>query len=387
MKHALIPSLPQLRGMADRLLERKGRVGRLMKVLVFAPTLLVFCYLLFLHSNMYLSRSMFAVHSGGLQPATESGGLGTLLSTYLPGGSSDAQIVLAYITSEHMLAQVQSDLDLRAHYADRSRDVWSRLKKTPSREEMLTYWQWMVKPSYDLEKGVITVEVKAYTPQMAQAVSRAVLQYSEVLVNAMNHRANEDSLRLAGEEVRRAEQRVAAAAGGIRLFRDSRALLDPTVTAQGLETVVAGLEAEAAKTGAELDAALKIMQPGSLGVAEIENRLRSQRAQIEREKSRLAGLDAGKGPVSSLVGEYTSLLLEEEFANKQLVAAMGMHEMARIRAITQTRYIVPIQPPTLAEDSEYPKLFLFTLVAFAGFLTLLGLLSLTIAAVRDHMGV
>jgi capsular polysaccharide transport system permease protein len=378
-------SLPGAVG--GRLRERRGRVGLLMKIFVFCPTLLVFGYLLLLHSDMYISRSMFAVRSGGLQPAPDSGGLGGLLSSYLPGASSDSQIVLAFITSRNMLERVAAELDLIGHYADRGRDPWSRLRQKPTREQMLAYWQWLVKPSFDLERGVISVEVKAYDPEMARAVNSAVLRHSEDLVNDMNHRAREDALRLAAEETARAEERVAAAAEAIRRFRDAKALLDPTARAEGLETVIAGLEAEAAKTGAELDAAQKTMRPDSLIVSDIQNRLHSLQAQIEREKARLAGFDAGKDPLSSLVGEYTALRLEEEFAGKQLVSAMSMYEFARLQAMAQTRYVAPLQPPTLAEEAGYPRPFLFTLAAFAGFMTALGLVSLTVAAVRDHMGV
>jgi capsular polysaccharide transport system permease protein len=372
---------------SGRLRERRGRVGLLMKVFVFFPTLLVFGYLLLLHSDMYLSHSMFAVRSGGLQPASDTSGLGGLLSSYLPGGSSDSQIVLAFITSQNMLERVAADLDLIGHYAGRSRDPWSRLRQKPTREQMLAYWQWIVKPSFDLERGVISVEVKAYDREMARIVNSAVLRHSEALVNDMNSRAREDTLRLAVEEVGRGERRVAEAAENLRGFRDSRALLDPAATARGLETVIAGLEAEAAKTGAELEAAQKTMRADSLIVAEISNRLHSLQAQIERENARLAGLDAEKSPLSSLVGEFTALRMEEEFANKQLVSAMSMYELARIQTAAQTRYVTPIQPPTLAEESEYPRVFLFTLAAFAAFLTGLGLVSLTVAAVRDHMGV
>lgn len=377
-----------LRGALGRLRERRGRVGLLIKVFVFCPTLLVFCYLLLLHSDMFLSRSMFAVRSGGLNaPVQDSGGLGGLLSSYLPGGSSDSQIVLAYISSDYMLDRVTEELDLRGHYSDLARDPWSRLGKNPTREAMLAYWQWTVKPSFDLEKGVISVEAKAYTPEMAEAVNRAVLRHSEVFVNGMNSRAREDALRLASEEMARAEGRVAAAAEALRRFRDAKALLDPASTARGLEAVIAGLEGEAAKTGAELDAAQKTMRADSLIVSEIQNRLNSLHAQIEREKARLAGLDAEKGPLSSLVGEYTNLRMEEEFAGKQLISAMSMYELARVQAVAQTRYVTPIQPPTLPEESGYPRPFLFTLAAFAGFLTALGLVSLTVAAVRDHIGV
>lgn len=383
-----ISRIPSLLGLATgKLRERRSRVGLLIKIFVFCPTLLVFCYLLFLYSNMYISHSMFAIRSGGLQPASDNSALGGLLSSYLPGSSSDSQIVLAFITSQQMLAHVGAELDLLSHYADPGRDIWSRLRQKPTRESLLAYWQWMVKPSFDLEKGVICVEVKAYTPEMAQAVNRAILRHSEALVNDMNSRARADALRLASEEVNRAEQQVTKAAATMRHFRDAKSLLDPAATAKGLETVIAGLEAEAAKTSAELEAAKKTVRSDSLIVTEIRNRLHSLQTQIERENARLAGLDVESNPLSSLVGEFTALRMEEEFANKQLVSAMNMYELARIQAVAQSRYVTPIQPPTMAEESEYPRPFLFTLAAFAGFLTALGLVSLTVAAVRDHMGV
>ena len=384
-----LPAASRFKDLSGRLLQRRGRMGRLMLFFVFLPTLLVFLYLSLFHAPMYVSGSMFAVRTGGGTHAVAEGGLGAIVGAFFTGGSggSNSQIVLAYITSRHMLEQVASEIDLVAHYSARSRDLWSRLRERPTREELLAYWQWVAKASYDMEKGIISVETKAYARETAMAVNSAVLRFSEVFVNDMNRRAQEDNLRLASQEVQRAEARVAAAAAAIRAFRDSRRELDPAMTAKGLGEVVAGLEAAAARTEAELNAALQIMRPDSLGVLDIQNRLRGIHTQIEREKSRLAGMDGKQGPLSALVGDYAGLILEEEFANKQLVSAMGMHETARIQAIAQTTYIVPIQPPTLAEESEYPRPFLFTFLGFIGFMTALGLVSLTVAAIGDHMGV
>jgi capsular polysaccharide transport system permease protein len=374
---------------AAGLQDRSKRLGLLMKIFVFAPTAAIFVYLLLVHSDMYLSSSMFAVRSGGMNPTAVEGvgGLGSLFGSILPGGGSDSQIVLAYITSAHMMDSVGKDIDLLAHYADRGRDIWSRLWRKPTREELIAYWQWLLKASYDIEKGIISVEVKGYDPETARAVNAAVLKQSELFVNDMNARANEDAVRLSVQEIARSEKRVADAAAAIRIFRDSRATLDPVVTARGLEGVVSALETEAAAAGAKLLTAQKLMRDDSLGVAELKDKLDSLQAQILREKARLAGVDAEKGTISAIVEEYSSLQMEEQFANKQLVAAMGMYEMARITATAQARYIVPIQPPTLPEESEYPRVFLFTLLGFVAFLTAFGLVSLSVASIRDHMGV
>ena len=100
-------------------------------------------------------------------------------------------------------------------------DVYKR-----QQDEQLRYWKWAVIPALDQDTGIITLETKAYSPEMAQKIAAAVLARSEALVNTMNLRAREDAVSLAQSEVQRAEARVRKAQEAMRNFRDAHTLLD-----------------------------------------------------------------------------------------------------------------------------------------------------------------
>jgi capsular polysaccharide transport system permease protein len=378
---------PRLRSARRRIrivLRRNDRVTLLLIFFVYLPTGILGVYLLVFFSDMYVSETRFAIRSGDGGEFMSSSLLGSLFQS--PGSANaDAFIVQEYITTWDMLEKVEEQLHWRAHYADPSKDIYSRLKIDPTREELLDYWQWLVTTTFDMDKGIITVQVKAYTPETARDVNAAVLHFSEELVNRMNDRAHQDAVRLAAEEVASAERRLERARDDTQRFRDDKGILDPKSVAAGLEGVIAKLEGEAAATEAELAAALKVMHETSPTVANIKRKLRSLRDQLTAERSRLAGLSGGA--LSSLVGDYARLLAEEEFSRQLLMETMASLEKARIRAVAQSRYLVPFQSPTLPQESEYPKVFLFTLGAFFVLLIALGICSLIIAAVRDHMGV
>ena len=61
-------------------------------------------------------------------------------------------------------------------------------------------------------------------------------------------------------------------------------------------------------------------------------------------------------------------------------------EQARIQQMSQSRYVVAYQQPTLPDESLYPRPFLSTLYVFAGVLLFLGIVSLVWASIREHAG-
>lgn len=372
------------RGMMRSLVDKKGRGGRFLWLFVLIPTILLGIYLTFFFSNMYISESSFALRSNEQQELP--GIVGMLLPTSSSTGT-DSYIVQMHISSMDMLEKIEKRIDIQKHYSDRSKDIYSRLWARPTREEFLKYWQWAVSAVFDMDKGIITLQVKAYTPEMAQTLNAAILEVSEELVNQMNVRAHEDSISRAKKEVAMAEERVLASKDVLQGFRDTTSMLDPAVTAASLEGVVAGLEVEAAKVQAELTGILRVMHRESPRVRNLETKLQGLHDQITKEKSRLAGQGAKGRKVSSLVGDYKRLRTEEEFAQQQLVSAMSAFEVARVKAIAQSRYIVPFQPPILPQESLYPRPVLFTFLGFMGLFILLGICSLVLAAIRDHIGV
>ena len=361
-----------------------SRQQRALIVLVLLPTLLAGIYLTFIHSPMYISETRFALRS------SDSADLPSITGMIFQTSSSttmDAYVVQDYIASPDMLEIVKETTPFLEHYASTERDPFSRLKANHSREELLKYWHNIVMVKFNQDQGIITVSVKAYSPETSREINRVIVDASENLVNRMNYRSHQDSLRLTQEEVNSAEKRLLNAQAALQQFRDDRSILDPLTTAQGLETVIAQLESEAASTQAELTALLGIMNPDSTRVVSIRNKLNALHEQLGKERARLAGLDSKQGTLSSLVGDYAQLTTEEHFAQEQYIKAMSAYEVARLKAISQSRYIVPFQQPTLPQESIYPRPFLYTLFIGAALLVLLGILSLLIAAIKDHMGV
>ena len=358
---------------------RLPRKGKIFACVVLLPTVAVFLYYLLWASPMYVSQTRFAIRS-----ADSSGGGLDIASALLRSSSStgaDAHIVVEYIQSLDIIHDIDKELGVDLHFS-----VFSRLTNNPTQDEQLRYWKWAVIPALDQDTGIITLETKAYSPEMAQKIAAAVLARSEALVNTMNLRAREDAVSLAQSEVQRAEARVRKAQEAMRNFRDAHTLLDPRVTAAGLQGVVTELEGEAVKLRAQLAEAQSFMRSSAPATKALQTRLKAVESQLDQEKQRLAGLRSQEGNLNAVVGEYEDLTIEAEFAQKQLVTAMSALESARVHEVAKSRYVVAFQQPTLPDESLYPRPFLFTAYVFVGALLLLGLGSLITASIREHAG-
>ena len=390
----LLPLLPEAaRTKLDRLapyaanirsfFRPQGLALRLLLSCVLLPTLVVFLYLALFASDIYLAEAKFAIRSQNQQQSLD------MLSTFFRTNSSslsDSYIVQNYIQSMDMIDKVDGKLHIRDHYADRSHDIWYRLTRNATQDEILRYWSWAVVTTFDPDTSIMTVQVKAFSPQMAQAVCQAILHASEALVNAMNDRARTDAISQAQAEVARAEARIRTAHEAMRQYRERTVILDPQAVASGLYSLVNQLEGEITKTTAELAEASTYMQADSPRVVMLQNRLAVLQKQLQSEKARLASQMQGDKPLSALVSEFQSLTLEEEFAQKQLTSAMASLETARVQAESKSLYVESFQKPMVPDESLYPRPIVFSLVFMLAAAVLLGLVSLIVAAIREHAG-
>ena len=81
----------------------------------------------------------------------------------------------------------------------------------------------------------------------------------------------------------------------MRNFRDAHTLLDPRVTAAGLQGVVTELEGEAVKLRAQLAEAQSLMRSSAPATKALQTRLKAVESQLDQEKQRLAGLRSQEG--------------------------------------------------------------------------------------------
>ena len=362
---------------------RSTPLQRELGLFVLLPTLLVFIYTALIWSPMYVSETKFAVRSGteqsyGVDIASQ------LLKTSNTS-TQDAEVVEAYIRSPDIFEALDKELKVVEHYTSSEWDWFSRLTSSPTLWDKQTFWNWVSKPVVNPDNGIVTYTVRAYDSSMAQAISRAVLNRSEALVNEMNERARKDTLTLAEKEVKIAKDRIAKAQQALEEFRNQHRDLDPQTTATGLQTIVFELEGERAKLRAEIEDAQSYMKASAPQLKNMRSRLTAIEKQLAVQKARLVDQE-GKDALNSWVSGYETLMIESEFAKKQLTTAMMAMEKARASLLSKTRYIVPIEQPTLPDESRYPNTWIFTVCTFLGLLLVYGLLRLIVASIREHAG-
>lgn len=363
---------------------RRSTFEKEVGLFVLLPTLLTFGYCAFVASPMYVSETKFAVRNAIEQPV----GVDIASQLFKTASTSvqDARIVDAYLRSPDVFEKLDGELQLTKHYSDTSRDWVSRLASSPTLWDKESFWQRVAQPKIDVDSGIVTFTVRAYTPEMAQNIATGILRQGEALINEMNERSRNDAIHLAESEVKVAQERIVKAQKALEAFRDEHKELDPKATATGLQSLVFELEGERAKVKAELAEARSYMKSTAPQVKALEKRLAAVETQLNAEKARIAGNPAGGGAINSWVSQYENLMIESEFAQKQLTTAMSAYEQARSVALAKSRYLVAIQQPTLPDESRYPRIWVFTLCAFFGFFLIYGLVRLIVASIREHAG-
>lgn len=348
--------------------------------LAVLPIMLGTLFFGFIATDMYVSEASMTVRtSKGLATDVSSGSMLSLTPT-----NTDSYVVYEYIRSPDILRQLDAEIGLRAHYANRKADVFTRLSKTATDEELLKYYQGVVGVSLDSVTGIIKLKVRAYDPTFAHRLAQKIIKYSEDLVNKMSERSVRDTLLLAQSELARAEARSYRARIKIKDFRLRHSDFNPVMSSAGTMTMLAGLEAEQAKTSTELTQLRSFMREDSPQVVTAKSKVEALSSQIAAERSRLTGgSDSGK---PDQVLEYEALVMEQEFSSKVLEGCLRAMEQARVNADSKTRYLEAFVQPNLPEEATYPERLLCIGLTTIVILLFYGIVSLSWAAIKEHAG-
>ena len=298
----------------------------------------------------------------------------------------ESQILVQYMTSRAVVDEIGGSLDLRRLFAPPQADWWARLPRPASIEELVHYWQGQVDPSYDPANGTVTVRVRGFAPADALRLSQAIVAASEKLVNDLSLRARRDTLGHAEAELAQAESRLKAVLGDIRAFRDREGLIDPARTAEGTGVLATRLRDELVRTNAELSTLKAYMRDDAPSVKVLKARIRSLEAQRRGLAQEMTDPDSARpDTLSRILGSYEQLESERKFAEAAYQHALQSLDQARANADRQHVFIASFVPPSLPEESLYPRRWrsLGTVALIA--LAIWGVGGLTVQSVRDHL--
>jgi capsular polysaccharide transport system permease protein len=366
------------------LLMKRLRKWRGFLLAVVLPTALAAVYLYGIAAGQYASEARFLVRgsSGG-----SSSALGGALGAALGGAGfkpaqEEAMAVREYLRSQDAVREVRRDVDLISIWRRPEADIPAMLwTQEPTIESLTRYYQRMVKAEYDGESSTVTVHARAFRSGDAKALAEALLKASENLVNRLSERQREDTLGTARREVEIAERRVVAAREALTTFRQEGRALDPARESAANIGSVSALEAALTQTRAELQEKSAYMRRDNPQIALLRNRISALETQIRAERQRLTN---GEEAVPQQLASYERLVLEREFADRQLATASAGLETARVDVARQQLYLARITEPQLAESAQYPKAAFMIGSMFVVLCVVYGIASLILAGFREH---
>ncbi|WP_407493671.1 sugar transporter [Pseudooceanicola sp. MF1-13] len=343
--------------------------------------------------DQYSSTFGFVIHAEGEESA--AGLLSSVpgISALAGSSSKDADILYAYLDSQALVEAVDSQVDLRALWAEHhATDPVFALKEEASIEDMTDYWRRMVHVSYETGPGLLEVEVRGFAPKAAQSIAREVEQASNALINRLGSIAREDRLAHSQTELSLASQRLSDARRALTEFRVRNQMVDPMADLTGEMGVIHQLQQALADEIVGMELLRRTVRGGEgtrrgaindTRVGQAELRIEVLRNRIEQERARL-GDTQGPRDLARLMGRYEELTVAVEIAQEAYALALAAHEANRAAADRQTRYLASYSPPTLAEKSVYPKRWAILASVAAGLVLCWSIVMLIVYSLRDR---
>lgn len=367
---------------ASKVLQRARNVDRLLACTVIIPTILATLYFGLIASDVYISESRFVVRSP--EKEAQASFVGALLqNTGFSRSQDDTYAVNDYVLSRDALSVLNKGEFFQKAYSTKEADFISRFPAFDfdrSFEGLFRYYKKQVDITLDSTSSITTLTVNAFKANEARRINELLLEQGEQLVNRMNDRARRDLIQVAADEVARAEARVKAAAVAVSSYRSDQSIFDPDRQSALQLQQASGIQESLVTSRTQL-AQLQAISPQNPQVPVLKNRI----ATLEAELAKTSGSVVGrKGSFAGKAPAYERLMLEREFAEKQLASAMTSLETARSQARRQQLYLERITQPSLPDKALEPRRIRGVITVFLFGLIMWGIVALLISAVREH---
>jgi capsular polysaccharide transport system permease protein len=370
------------RGVAEAIARFLGSLNIWFWAIVGLPTLIAGVYFFAIASDLYSSEVKFVVRGPSKGPASA---LSAMFSSAAGSAmSEDAFAVNEYILSRDAVRRLEREVDLRSLLSRPEADLITRFPGIWfwRKDFEALYWKYQRFVSVESESnsGVSTLLVKAYRPEDAQRTARALLEFSEQLVNQLNERARQDSVGTFQREVDTLEQKIAKIQTELTAYRIQQKMLDPKSASIGPLELLGQIITQQTNARAQLAELLK-NSPNSPQIPLMQTRIASLDKLITEQRTKITG---DSNSVATAVGEYERLDVQKLLTEKGLAAALASLEQAKLEAQKQQLYLEIIAQPNLPDYPLYPKSVVSFGTIVVSCLLAYGIAWLLIASVREH---
>lgn len=371
--------LYQAVGLRPRFIDRVFKYLYALAFLLFLviPNAAAIGYFGFEASDQFQAETRFTVRSSA--PAVQKDRIGDLSGIPSAKIAQDTQIVANFVTSRTMLSILEEKGDFIRRYTRPDADYLARLDPASTAEERLDYWEKMVYTKIDPQSGIVTVEVRAFSAEDANAMLKIIVGASEALINDLNDRIWSDVTRSAQTQVERATAQLAKARNNLQDARNKAGILTIESTSSGISTLLVQVQGEKIALENTYRSNAETISKDAPQMRVLARQIASKTQQIEALKAQIAGQSTDSETLADTSSLFAQLQLEQTVAEHQLTASITALETLYNSSQQQLMYLEGFLAPTLPETAEYPRRSLWISLSGAGsliaFAAALGLLS------------
>jgi capsular polysaccharide transport system permease protein len=356
--------------------------------MVVVPDVVVAFYYGLIASDEYVSEAKFTVSSGAL-PRMDSLGSVTGVPPILI--VQDTQVVTSYIQSRAMVEQLESSVGLRDAYGSKSIDWWARFRENKPIEKFTDYWEKMCDTTISFPSGIVTLTVRAFSPDDAKRIADAVVEQSENLINDLNERMRNDTVRASERDMQRATEDLGRARMQMELERNAEGIIDVGQTSTALNDLISGLQADLLKAQQEYQTEIHYVTADAPQMKVLSSRISAIQSQLEELKAKLTSQTEqnvsapADSALSGKMTKFAELDLNERIAEKRYALSVATVEAARMMSERKMLYLHEIVAPAVPQDAEYPKRWLDVGMTFLASLIAWAVTVGAMNFVRNHM--
>lgn len=350
---------------------------------VVLPVLVSAIYYFGIASGQYVSESRFVIKSPNQRGAQVSSFANLIQTTGLSSGQEQSNQVIDFVRSRSALQTLSGELPIRDIYGTHEIDMFSRFPRPwddTTFEDLFKYYRDKVQISRDTDTGMVVLRTIAFAPDEAAKINEKLLLQSEDLVNQLNENSRTKAIEEATGRVAEAELRVAEARNAIAQYRSRAAVVDPLKEASGVAEIANRLITERAALEAQL-ATLRSVTPDHPSIPALREQIKSLTREINRQTARVVG---GSNTISGKLPSYDALVLEQELASELLVLAQTSLEGARTEALKQQFYLERVVNPNVPDQAEYPKAFRIVLTIFGFAVCVYFIIWMFVVGILEH---
>jgi capsular polysaccharide transport system permease protein len=292
------------------------------------------------------------------------------------------------MTSRQAVQDLQQRIGLKERYDQAYIDFWSRLSPSAPMERITRYWRTMTKVEYDTVQGTSSAEVRAFRPDDAYLIARALLALGEDLINEVAQRPQREAIQYAQAEVKRAEDRLKAVWAELSDFRNKSGVIDPVANlVVSNATVAATIRSTLSQMQTEITTLRKQgLSANSSTIQSLQTKLKATEEQLKEVEGQISKTkQSGDMSIGAIVARYEQLDLERQFAQNMVTSTMQSLEQAKANAAAKRLFITAFVQPAVPQISTHPSRLVAVLTVAAASLLLWTIGLLLSRSIKEHL--